>query len=63
MRRSRAHATTTRACAKKRPQERGLPGLGVLGLAKLYAVEIAGTVTFVVFVVAEAARIIHHLIR
>jgi hypothetical protein len=35
----------------------------VLGLAKLYAVEIAGTVTFVVFVVAEAARIIHHLIR
>jgi hypothetical protein len=40
----------------------GGPGDHIFGAIKLYAVEICGTIVFVVFVVVESIRAIRHLI-
>jgi len=37
--------------------------LPFLSLVKIYAVEICGTVVFVVFVAVEAIKAIHHILR
>jgi len=37
--------------------------LALLTLVKIYAVEVCGTLVFVVFVIVEAVRAIHHIVN